>query len=192
MACQIPYATNTCLDHCCIFYVRPYPVNSLQPNQPRQNHSRICKAGSFVYDSLREKVLLVQSRGQMWGPPKGRINPLESTLDCAIREVREETGLELPITNLVRTFVVRSKSLFYLMDIEECKVELQSDLNDNDANGIGWFHVNCLQKLVRTGELMITQSCRMLIQRIFNVTIDYNRETLFSKSHRIAQKEQDD
>jgi 8-oxo-dGTP pyrophosphatase MutT (NUDIX family) len=57
--------------------------------------TKLKKAGSFVYTSKKQKILLVQSRGQMWGPPKGSIQPNEEPLECAIREVKEETGLDI-------------------------------------------------------------------------------------------------
>ncbi len=42
------------------------------------------------------KILLVESWGDaVWGFPRGKINQGESEVDCAIREVLEETGFDI-------------------------------------------------------------------------------------------------
>ncbi|KAA0159498.1 hypothetical protein FNF28_05855 [Cafeteria roenbergensis] len=52
--------------------------------------------GAFVLNPSMTKVLLVQSyRGKSWGLPKGKINEGETELQCAIREVAEETGVDI-------------------------------------------------------------------------------------------------
>ena len=53
------------------------------------------KAGVVIFNPPTESVLLVQSRGNLWGFPKGSIEENETIKDAAIREVREETGLKV-------------------------------------------------------------------------------------------------
>lgn len=161
---------------CCRYIIRPYPQQNLRPNSSSGNQG-IRKAGGFIYDAEKMKVLLVQSRGQMWGPPKGSMNPQESTLDCAIREVWEETGLLLNESQLDRPIVIRSKAVFYSIEMNEVDVSLQTDQNDNDANGIGWFRIDCLQNLVESGKISINHPCRMLIRRVFGREIAFNLDS---------------
>jgi 8-oxo-dGTP pyrophosphatase MutT (NUDIX family) len=48
-------------------------------------------AGGFVYTSNKE-VLLIFRRGK-WDLPKGKLDENESLAECALREVKEETGV---------------------------------------------------------------------------------------------------
>lgn len=88
------YQCYQCNNKCCNYKVMPYTKNF--PIQYQKNKDiKIRKAGSFIYNNNSKKVLLVQSRGQMWGSPKGSLKDFEEPLECAIREVKEETGIDL-------------------------------------------------------------------------------------------------
>lgn len=194
-------SVKICSSGCCKYLVRPYPTETLRQNFPSGHGLR--KAGSFVFDGNGHKILLVQSRGMMWGPPKGSIKLNETPTECAVREVKEETGLTLTEPHLIRSVIIKGKALYFLTDMQECEVTLQTDLDDNDANGIGWFHVDCLQRLVETGVMSINHPCRMLIKKVFGKEISFNRDSFvpvsipgrrpyLSGHYRVAQKEQDD
>ncbi len=43
------------------------------------------------------KVLVIQSLAGDYGFPKGHINPLESEVACAIRETKEEVGVDVSV-----------------------------------------------------------------------------------------------
>lgn len=56
--------------------------------------------GSFtiIVNSDQDKLLLVKRRDvPVWDLPGGRLEKGESDLECAIREAKEETGLEIEI-----------------------------------------------------------------------------------------------
>ncbi len=53
-------------------------------------------------------TLLIQHRGGHWGFPKGHIEAGETEEETAIREIREETGLEVELDNSFRQSVVYS------------------------------------------------------------------------------------
>ncbi|MEM4204088.1 MAG: NUDIX domain-containing protein [Candidatus Methanomethylicaceae archaeon] len=59
----------------------------------------LLRKGSLVY------ILLIQQRSGIWGFPKGSANPDEDGLQCALRELYEETGISKLrlIDNLVLT-----------------------------------------------------------------------------------------
>ena len=159
----------TCKKGCCHYSIIPYRQHYYS-NNTSSIQTKIKKAGSFIYNTSLNKVLLVQSRGQMWGPPKGTMKPDESVLECAIREVKEETGIELSETNFLGEIVIKSKALYYFSerDINDDVITPQTTMEDNDANGIGWFNIDCLNDLIQDGKIFITQHCRILIKKIFN------------------------
>ena len=51
-------------------------------------------------------TLLIQHRGGHWGFPKGHVEAGETEEETAIREIREETGLEVELDNNFRQSVV--------------------------------------------------------------------------------------
>lgn len=48
-----------------------------------------------------EKLLLVSNTGDYWYTPGGRLEPGESLEQCLVREVFEETGLQIEVDNLI-------------------------------------------------------------------------------------------
>jgi len=64
---------------------------------------RVPVRGAIMLNETLDEVLLVRGwkKGANWSFPRGKINKDEDDLDCAVREVYEETGLELSVAGLV-------------------------------------------------------------------------------------------
>jgi len=64
---------------------------------------RVPVRGAIMLNESLDEVLLVRGwkKGASWSFPRGKINKDEDDLDCAVREVYEETGLELAVAGLV-------------------------------------------------------------------------------------------
>jgi 8-oxo-dGTP diphosphatase len=76
-------------------------MNRPAPERP------ICAVGAIAFDG-DGRVLLVR-RGQppnqsAWSVPGGRIEPGETVCDAVVREMAEETGLEVGVLGLVAAF----------------------------------------------------------------------------------------
>lgn len=65
--------------------------------------SRVPVRGAIMLNSAMDSVVLVKGwkKGANWSFPRGKINMMEDDLDCAVREVYEETGLNLEKAGLV-------------------------------------------------------------------------------------------
>lgn len=165
-----------CAKGCCNYSITAYQHPSWYDNKNNDwkdptDNMKIKKAGAFIFDKSSNKILLVQSRGQYWGPPKGSLNEDEDIKRGAIREVKEETGLDLDEELFQKYYVVKSKALYYYIEMNEEKIEVQTQVKDNDANGIGWFNVDCIETLIKDNKVLINLHCKLLIKRFLGLDL---------------------
>jgi len=154
-----------CVSGCCILNINPYTYSKTFNPLRRRN-----KAGVFIYDPKEDKTLLVQSRGHLWGPPKGTMEQGEAELACAVREVKEETGLNVNHADFSDSITIHCKSTYYYLEMSCCDVEVQSHIVDNDANGIGWIKTSCLEKGVQNGDILLSKHCIHVFKKFRNKT----------------------
>ncbi|KAJ5952128.1 mRNA decapping protein 2 Box A [Penicillium vulpinum] len=66
--------------------------------------TRVPVRGAIMLNQEMDEVVLVKGwkKGANWSFPRGKINKGEKDLDCAIREVYEETGFDVRSANLVK------------------------------------------------------------------------------------------
>jgi ADP-ribose pyrophosphatase YjhB (NUDIX family) len=74
------------------------------PSAPRPNSLVVATSAVVVDDSGR---ILMQRRADSgnWALPGGAMNLDESLVDSVVREVKEETGLDVEVTGLVGTYM---------------------------------------------------------------------------------------
>ncbi|EBM0725703.1 NUDIX domain-containing protein, partial [Salmonella enterica subsp. enterica serovar Senftenberg] len=70
------------------------------PTAPRAN-SLVPAASAVVVDKSGRIVLQRRRDNEMWALPGGAMELGESVAQCAIRETREETGLDVEVTGVV-------------------------------------------------------------------------------------------
>ena len=102
-----------CQDQCCKFVSKPYLNRLCKRRQPMR------KAGILFFDPQTHKILLVQSKGNFWGIPKGTSESNETVTECAIREVWEETGLQVDPKQLINRFDVYNQAnrIIFMQDL---------------------------------------------------------------------------
>ena len=91
-----------------------------------------------------KKILLVKmtyQRFHPWGLPGGSLDYSEIPEDGAIREVREETGLEVGVEKLllVKTWSPDKVGLYYL-----CKIKAGTFQPSDEVSEYGYFSMNDL------------------------------------------------
>lgn len=139
--------------------------------------------GAALLNSSMDRVVLVRAWGgnARWGFPKGKLSKDETELDCAIREVLEETGFD--ITSYVddTTFYVETMSsgrcsrIYVVTDVPEHTVfetRTRKEISD-----IKWVPVVSLPEnpkaakvqhnvtLTSTGPNPITRSCNIFFSQ---------------------------
>lgn len=155
-----------CPRGCCNLTVEKF-TGTLDYRKDYKKYNKL-KAGGIIYDSDKKKVLLVQSRGKLWGFPKGTKNDGESIEDCALREIKEETGLTVH-KDMLTTFVQinNGKSTFYHIFYPEVHVEVQKTIKNNDANGIGWVKIHCLRTMLDCNILEMNRQSKIAFKYTF-------------------------
>ncbi|MFE9558842.1 NUDIX domain-containing protein [Streptomyces sp. NPDC006703] len=73
------------------------------PDAPAAN-SLVPAASAVVIDGMGRILLQRRSDNGMWALPGGTMHLGESLPDCAVRETREETGIEVEVTGIVGTY----------------------------------------------------------------------------------------
>lgn len=157
-----------CEKGCCSIKIKTYKNQS----RHRYRRGRYQKAGVFLFDPKEDRVLLVQSRGQLWGPPKGTLDVEkgETFCQCAIRELKEETGLDIQTKDFSRAIKVKNKAIYYYSERDTCNVEVQNhnDEEMNDANGITWIKIDCLEECIITGKIVLNHHCKIAFKKFLN------------------------
>lgn len=161
----------SCSHSCCNYKITHWsrPKTVPPPNQPRPNNRR--KAGVLLQDPVSNKILLVQSCGKFWGPPKGTVEPEESYEECAARELREETGLAVSEEAYKRPIYVKSNAVYFHYKTPEIPVVVQNTGSYNDANGIGWFKIDCVKRMIREGKMSANQHLKLVFKKILEIDL---------------------
>jgi ADP-ribose pyrophosphatase YjhB (NUDIX family) len=173
--------TFMCHKSCCTLKIKPYVEQKLTYEK---FHGKRKKSGVFICDPKTNKVLIIQSRGHLWGPPKGTTEEGETEIQCAIREVKEETGLEISENCLSEPIAIYNKATYFYLEMNECELNVQDNDPTNDANGIGWIKIECLEKCIEKGNISISKHFRMLFRQLQGVVFPRSDFILVNKKKR--------
>ena len=121
---------------------------------PKPNSLRPAAAVA-LFDSIGNILLLRRKGNDKWTMPGGTLDFGESLTDCAMREMREETGLQIRITGLIGTYTdpriliaysdgeVRQEFTFvYGAEIESGELNI-----DNESKEAAWVPLSSAVEL---------------------------------------------
>lgn len=131
------------------------PQQTLKPHQHRLHQSgpRVKKqvvAGFVVYHKTTDgiKFLLLYKRGTYWNFPKGHFEQGENSMDTALRETEEETGLKQEDLRIIPGFRAYEKFSFstgsqrihdtVILFLAESK-NPRVIISPREHSGFGWF-----------------------------------------------------
>jgi 8-oxo-dGTP pyrophosphatase MutT (NUDIX family) len=102
------------------------------------------RAGAFgvIFDDQRRVLLCHRRDIDAWNLPGGLVEPGEAPWDAAVREVREEVGLDVAITRLTGVYwKPDSEDLVFNF---ECRVVSGSPSLSDEADQVDYFGVDAL------------------------------------------------
>ena len=95
---------------------------------------------AFIFDAAGRILLIKENYGQRrYGPPGGRIEAGESPRQAVLREVREETGLQVRLSRLIGMYYFADEpwlALAFRCEIEQGEPALPGT---GEIAEIGWF-----------------------------------------------------
>jgi 8-oxo-dGTP pyrophosphatase MutT (NUDIX family) len=111
-------------------------------------------ASIFVIDKENKILLMYNKKLNMWLQPGGHIENDELPHETAIRECKEETGIDVEIISRYKS--INPNPVFIehyinkvgdMVDIQYYGVPLNNKLLNNENNETGWFSLKELEKM---------------------------------------------
>lgn len=129
-------------------------------------YEKSCGAVIYKRDQFLE-FLLVRQYGGHWSFPKGHVEEDESEYETALREIKEETNLEVIIKPNFRKVNTYSPVLGVMKDViyflaTPHKGNLKKQ--DEEIQEIGFFsYVECLEKITFSNDIEILKEAKKTI-----------------------------
>ena len=109
--------------------------------------------GVGVIIEKNDTVLLMKRKGSIgentWSFPGGKLEKFESIEDCAIREAKEETNLNIFNISIDKCTndIFLNDNVHYVTVFVRCKFTGQAQIMENNkCSDMGWFNKNKLPK----------------------------------------------
>lgn len=109
-------------------------------------------AGAIVFNKKRQVLLVKRKDLRAWAYPVGRVKKGETLEDGCIRELKEETGVNVSIKSLSGIYIrtipsLKNVTFVYRCDYKNGKLLKQED----EVLDLGWFDVESLPRPILTG-----------------------------------------
>lgn len=128
-------------------------------------------AGGIVFNSKGQVLLTQHSQNKSWGFPKGLIDPAQTSEQAAVREVKEEGGVEAEITGKVGyseyVYSLNGEKIFKVVTYFLMKY-LKGDPADHDweVEEAGWYEPEgALKQLSFSQDKKLLEKALELLQK---------------------------
>ena len=149
----------------------------------------IDKFNKLIKTNKLDELLLIKSKFETpeWEFPKGRKNINEKNLDCAIREIKEETTLDkssYTIINLVNCFQdifigtndILYKHIYYLSILNN-NIEISNNKENKEVNDIKFVTIDNISNYIRYYNKSKIDLINKIFLLIINLCEDYNNNS---------------
>ena len=112
----------------------------------------IRKAGGIIFNKDLNKVILVLNRlsyqkgENKWGLPKGHIEKNEKINMCAMREIKEETGLNFKLLSYHRCIKINN-SYYFIIVLNTNKEICLNPIDNNEIIFTKWFDIKEIEHI---------------------------------------------
>lgn len=160
-----------CLNKCCKIEYMNYNYNTSSEFKYSKNMNK--KAGVCIFNSVRGSILIVQSRGVLWGFPKGTVEANETYIECAIRELAEETEIQLNPIELKNGISIKNRSMYYVYDTlhEKGTIPKNAGTRENDVTGLSWIKIDCLYDLVNKNVIKLNFHTKYILKNYLKLIL---------------------
>lgn len=152
----------------CQCTLKSFRGSNLDLDNDSDETDKTCAGVCVIFD---KRILVNQSYNLFWGIPKGIVENNETLLQCALRELEEETSLKIhpdQVGKYVFSFkynkMNRKICIFFAIITNNFINELKID---NDSTGYGFIKPLCLLELFYSGKIRINYFTRVLLNKLF-------------------------
>jgi hypothetical protein len=64
-----------------------------------------------------------------------------------------------------RAVKIKNRAMYYYLERKTQSVNIQQGQEDNDANGITWIKLSCLEECIRIGYIILNQHCKLVLKK---------------------------
>ncbi|CCF72915.1 mRNA-decapping enzyme subunit 2 [Babesia microti strain RI] len=154
-------------------------------NDWRQYRSKIPVRGGILINKRLDKVLLVRGFDSLqWTFPRGKADEQEDDTKCAIREIREETGIDVsklidPKCYLELFLNGRSVKLFIVFNVNE--LVNHKPLLVNEISECRWVSISLLRK--KNNNIIKTFNVTEFIPDLVSFINKYRQKSRYKQTH---------
>ena len=130
--------------------------------------------GIIIFNKDLTKTVLVETNREWKSFPKGKRERGESDFECAVREVKEETGLTVDNLKISEEYLDESSNKgngatrYFVGQIKDENVEFKFD--ENELKSVQWYSSKEIDSLVKFKSVRkdIFKQALVMARRLFN------------------------